>query len=363
MDTNIGVLIVDDSTLVRQVLIKIIEKNPDMYVIKAVKNPVEAVEIMRKQKPDIVLLDIEMPKMDGLTFLKRIMKQHPMNVIIISSLVSLSDKIKDKAFEIGARDVIEKPKFNNLNGLEEFEKILYASITGKTTPAKRKKKIKKESKNIKQKSIKAVPKQTIDEILPLNNDVKFFNITDPLIVMGASTGGIVAMEKILQYVNKNTPPIVVVQHIPANFTSPLAQRLNSIYDIDITEGEYEIELTRGTVYIAKGGFHSRITRRYNKYYISQYDNLPVNRHKPSIDVLFRSASISCGINCIAILLTGMGDDGARAMLDIRRNGGVTIAQDEKTSVVWGMPRRAIEIGAADKVLSLDQIGEYIHGLS
>ncbi|MCT4637979.1 MAG: chemotaxis-specific protein-glutamate methyltransferase CheB [Bacteroidales bacterium] len=363
MDTNIGVLIVDDSTLVRQVLTNIVEKNPDMYVIKAVKNPVEAVEIMRKQKPDIVLLDIEMPKMDGLTFLKRIMKQHPMNVIIISSLVSLSDKVKEKAFETGARDVIEKPKFNNLNGLGEFEKRLYASITGKTKPVKRNKQTKKTDKNTDDNNIKAVPKQTIDEILPLNNTIKFSNITDPLIVMGASTGGIVAMEKVLQYVNMNTPPIVVVQHIPANFTSPLAQRLNSIYDINIVEGEYETELTRGTVYIAKGGFHSRITRRFNKYYISQYDNLPVNRHKPSIDVLFRSASISCGINCIAILLTGMGDDGARAMLDIRRNGGVTIAQDEKTSVVWGMPRRAIEIGAADKVLSIDEIGEYIHGLS
>ena len=346
---KINVLVIDDSALVRQTLSSILKEDPRIGEVVTAPDPIAAAQKMKTFVPDVITLDVEMPRMDGITFLKKLMSQHPLPVVMCSSLTTENSKTTLKALEYGAVDIIEKPKMGVKNFLEE-SKIKIIDAVKAAAKANVRKLIK----------IKDVaPKLSADVIEKFRPSKAMIQTTEKVVVVGASTGGTEALRVFLQGFPENGPGIVIVQHMPENFTRSFAQRLDAICRISVKEAENGDSVIPGRALIAQGNKHLLIKRSGARYYVEVKDGPLVSRHRPSVDVLFRSAANYVGSNAIGVIMTGMGDDGAMGMLEMKKKGAYTIAQDEATSVVFGMPKVAIDIGAVDKILPLENISTHI----
>jgi two-component system chemotaxis response regulator CheB len=331
------VLIVDDSALMRQLLTKIIASDPELEVIGTAGDPYIAREKIKELNPDVLTLDIEMPRMDGLTFLEKLMRGHPMPVVMISSLTAKGADTTLRALSLGAIDYVSKPKLDVSNGtIEQAEEIV-----AKVKAAARAK--------VRRASPPASSSATLSEKKYL------FSATHKVVAIGASTGGTEALKELLVPLPADFPGIVIVQHMPEAFTQQFAQRLDSLCKIRVKEAHDGDRILPGHALLAPGGHHMTVVRRGMEYDVHVYRGERVNRHMPSVDVLFSSCAHSLGKNSLGVLLTGMGADGARGMLDMKQAAAFTIAQDESTCVVFGMPREAILLHAVDQVLPLDKI--------
>ncbi len=348
-EAPIRVLIVDDSAVVRQVLTDLLSDDPEISVMGTASNPFIAAEKMSEEKPDVIILDIEMPKMNGLTFLQKIMNQHPIPVIICSTLVENGCETSLRALELGAIEVITKPQIGTRQFFEE-SKVRICDIVKAAARAK----------VVKPSERKIRAKNSADVILA-KTKVASFKTTEKIVAVGASTGGTEALRVFLEGFPIDSPAIVIVQHMPEKFTASFAARLNEICQINVKEAENGDTLLRGQALIAPGNHHLLVKSSGARYFVEIRDGPLVSRHRPSVDVLFRSAARYAGRNAVGVIMTGMGDDGARGLLEMKQAGASTIAQDEATSVVFGMPNEAIKRGGADKVVPLDRIArEVLH---
>lgn len=346
---KICVLIVDDSAVVRQTLADIISQDPELEVIGTAGDPFQAAEKIAKQKPDVITLDVEMPKMDGLTFLKKIMSQHPIPVVMCSSLTVDGSETIAKAIQYGAVEIITKPRMGTRIFLEE-SKILICDSIKAAYKANLKKKLTFNTA--------IAPKLSADAMLRKSRTI-LTETTDKVIVIGASTGGTEAIHYFLQSLPIDIPGIVIVQHMPEIFTASFAKRLNEICNISVKEAINNDSVLRGQALIAPGNKHLLLKRSGARYYVEIADGPLVNRHRPSVDVLFRSAARYAGKNSLGIILTGMGDDGARGMKELFDTGAFTIAQDESSCVVFGMPKEAIALGGVSKVVQLSKLTDEV----
>ncbi len=353
-----NVLIIDDSILVRQVLYDIINSTPDFQVSGMASNPFEAHSLIKKQKPDVITLDIEMPKMNGLVFLDKLMRGLPIPVLMISSLTTHNAEASLEALNLGAIDYVPKPSSVSESSLETLsetivEKLRLAVKVSPQTLNRRKKIYSSSAGNV---VLDIKDKKQLDIIAS-----RFRRNENPVIVIGSSTGGTVAIESLLKKLNnKNMPPIVIVQHIPPVFSYSFAKRLNSIFGFNIFEAVDSAKIFNGDVVIAQGGKHLLLKQETNSYSLIVKDGPKVNRHKPSVDVLFRSVAHTSSHNAIGIILTGMGHDGTRGMLEMKDNGAITFAQQPRECTVAGMPQSAINAGAVDFVFSLNEIAEALN---
>jgi len=352
MKDKIRVLVVDDSAVVRQSLSSILESDPDISVIGTAADPIIAVKKIMKEIPDVITLDIEMPRMDGLTFLRKIMSQHPIPVVVISSLTTAGTEVAMKALEYGASEIIGKPAMNAAQFFNE-SKILLCDAVKAASKAKLKRKTIATSKSVVQ------PKYSADVIIEKASAYKRIINTDKIIVLGASTGGTEAIRHFLAQMPEKSPGIAIVQHMPEGFTKSFANGLNNTCKLEVKEAEDGDRLYQGRVLIAPGNKHMLLKRVGKEYSVEVKEGPLVNRHRPAVDVLFRSAARYAGRNTLGILLTGMGNDGAKGLLELKENEAHTIAQDEQSSVVFGMPKEAIKLDAADKILPLNKIAPYI----
>ena len=343
MNKSIQILVVDDSALVRQFMTEVIASQPDMTLLATAPDPIAAMVKMQKQWPDVILLDVEMPKMDGITFLKQIMAQHPTPVVICSSLTEKGTALTLEAFSAGAVAVFTKATLGVRQHLQSIANDLIRAIReasqAKTTTVRPR--------------IKAEP--VITMVAPVQTTHNLARTTDRVVAIGTSTGGTIALENILTQLPQDVPGIVIVQHMPEKFTAAFAERLNGLCAIEVREARNGDRVLQGCALIAPGGYHTQVVRNGAFYCTEVFDAPPVNRHKPSVDVLFRSVAKSVGRNALGMILTGMGDDGARGLLSMRQAGANTIAQDEASSVVFGMPKEAIKLGAAEQIFSLNQM--------
>lgn len=331
------VLIVDDSALMRQLLTQILGSDPELEVVGTAGDPFVARDKIKALNPDVLTLDIEMPRMDGLTFLEKLMRGHPMPVIMISSLTSKGADTTLRALGLGAIDYVSKPKVDVSNGtIEQAEEIL-----AKVKAAARAK--------MRRASASAQP------VVPLPERSYQFSATHKIVAVGASTGGTEALKDLLSPLPADFPGIVIVQHMPEAFTHQFAERLDSLCRIRVKEAQDGDHILPGHALLAPGGHHMTVVRRGTEYTVHVYRGERVNRHIPSVDVLFSSCARNMGKNALGVLLTGMGADGARGMLEMKQAAAFNIAQDESTSVVFGMPREAILLNAVDQVLPLEQI--------
>jgi two-component system, chemotaxis family, protein-glutamate methylesterase/glutaminase len=341
---KIRVLIVDDSAVVRQTLSEVLSSDPDIEVMGTASDPFVAAERMSAQAPDVITLDIEMPRMDGLTFLQKIMTQHPIPVVICSSLAEEGAQSTLRALEYGAVDIIAKPRMGSKRFLEDARLVLCHSVkaaAGARLAALRPQRL-------------VQPKLTADAILsPAIHAMA--ETTEKVVTIGASTGGTEALRALLEVLPSDAPGIVIVQHMPELFTRAFANRLDGLCSISVKEAESNDTVLRGRALIAPGNHHLLLKRSGARYYVDVKDGPLVCRHRPSVDVLFRSAARYAGQNAVAVILTGMGDDGARGMLEMKQAGALTIAQDEATCVVFGMPKEAIKRSAVDQILPLEAI--------
>lgn len=350
MPKKIKVLIVDDSALVRQVLGEIFRSDPSLDVIDSVSDPFYAAKVIANELPDVITLDIEMPRMDGLTFLKKIMSQHPIPVVIISSLTTKGTETAIRAMEFGAVEIITKPQLATREFYEESKILLCDTVKAAAISRVRHKS---------HEPIKVVPKYSADAVIASSSNFRMLKTTESVLVVGASTGGTEALRVFLEAMPVDSQGILVVQHMPENFTKSFANRLNEICKISVKEAENGDAVLRGRALIAPGNKHMLLKRSGARYYVEIKEGPLVNRHRPSVDVLFRSAARYAGRNSIGIIMTGMGDDGAKGLLEMKESGAHTVAQDEKSCVVFGMPREAIKLSAAEKVLPLESIAPYI----
>jgi len=341
----IKVLIVDDSALVRTMLTEILQSSRQIEVVGAAQDPLEARDMIKRFKPDVLTLDIEMPKMNGITFLANLMRLRPMPVVMISTLTHAGAPATLEALELGAVDFLPKPKNDGDCGLEEYR----GSIINKVMMAAK--------ANISARSQGGSSKPVA---LPAEGGRLRANF---ICAIGASTGGTEAIKDVLVKLPKQSPPIVVTQHIPASFSASFAERLNNSCEINVFEAEDGQPIRAGCAYIAPGDKHLLVGRSSYGYVCKLFDGEPVNRHKPAVEVLFESVLQEVGNKALAIMLTGMGADGAQSMLSMREAGCHTIAQDEATSVVWGMPGAAVKLGAAVEVLPLGKVAERIMKLA
>ncbi len=343
MNKSIQILVVDDSALVRQFMTEVIASQPDMTLLATAPDPIAAMVKMQKQWPDVILLDVEMPKMDGITFLKQIMAQHPTPVVICSSLTEKGTALTLEAFSAGAVAVFTKATLGVRQHLQSIANDLIRAIReasqAKTTTVRPR--------------IKAEP--VITMVAPVQTTHNLARTTDRVVAIGTSTGGTIALENILTQLPQDVPGIVIVQHMPEKFTAAFAERLNGLCAIEVREAKNGDRVLQGCALIAPGGYHTQVVRNGAFYCTEVFDAPPVNRHKPSVDVLFRSVAKAVGRNALGMILTGMGDDGARGLLSMRQAGANTIAQDEASSVVFGMPKEAIKLGAAEQIFSLNQM--------
>jgi two-component system, chemotaxis family, protein-glutamate methylesterase/glutaminase len=339
MKKLIKVLVIDDSALVRQTLSEIICSDRDLNVIGTAGDPYFAARQIREEIPDVITLDVEMPRMDGLTFLKSLMSQYPIPVVIISSLTQNGSHLAIRALELGAVEIIAKSEIRNTKEhLEESRiRITDAIKAARMVPLKRR-----------------TISKTVSEFQHLEKNPKgsIYKTTDKVIAMGASTGGTEALLFILQKIRPDLPGILITQHMPAGFTKSFADHLNNQCEVTVKEAADGERVMRGHAYIAPGGRHMELYRSGAQYFIKVRDGLLVNRHKPSVDVLFDSVARHAGQNAMGIIMTGMGHDGAAGLLAMRKAGAHTIAQDEASSVVYGMPKEAVALEAASQVLAL-----------
>ncbi|MBM4053515.1 MAG: chemotaxis response regulator protein-glutamate methylesterase [Planctomycetes bacterium] len=350
MKKKIRVLIVDDSAVVRQALQEILSSDNEIEIMATAADPIIAAEKMRHEVPDVITLDVEMPRMDGITFLQKIMSQHPMPVVICSSLAANGCETTFKALEYGAVGIIEKPKlgkkeFFRENSIRICDAVKSASLA--------------RLQRIPERSFTVRPKLTADAILTKPDSKAMVQTTEKIIVVGASTGGTEALRIFLEELPLDSPGIVIVQHMPETFTAAFAKRLDSLCKISVKEAENDDTVIRGQALIAPGNRHTLLKRSGARYYIEIKEGPLVCRHRPSVDVLFRSAARYAGKNAVGVIMTGMGDDGARGMREMKEAGAFTIAQDEATSVVFGMPNEAIKRGGVDKILPLEEISRSV----
>lgn len=346
----IKVFLVDDSATVRQVLRSILEKSPEINIIGAAQDPIFAQKHLEKEWPDVFVLDVEMPRMDGLTFLKKIMAERPTPVVMCSTLTEQGSVTSLKALSYGAVEVVEKPKNNLKNGLLESSQRLISAV--KAASLANVNNIRRSSKP---RVVPVKAKLSVDAVLPKTTGKSVVRTQDKFIIIGASTGGTQALEAVLTPLPAQTAGIAIVQHMPEKFTFAFANRLNQICAMQIKEASEGDELKQGQVLIAPGGHHMILVARGNKIFASIKDAPPVNRHRPSVDVLFRSASKTIGSKALGIILTGMGDDGAKGLKEMQDAGAKTIAQNKESCVVYGMPAEAVKLNAADNILNLNEI--------
>ena len=342
MSTKTRVVVVDDSALVRGLLAEIIDRQPDMTCVGAAADPLVAREMIRNLNPDVITLDIEMPRMDGIDFLSRLMRLRPMPVVMVSTLTERGADVTLKALELGAVDFVAKPKIGVADGLRQ----LGADITDKirTAAKARVHRLTAPAAGVDAAPAKPVTMASLGRLS-----------TEKLIFIGASTGGTEATREVLVNLPADCPAVMITQHMPPGFTKSYAARLNSLCRISVAEARDGERVLPGHAYIAPGGFHLSVERSGANYVARVQDGEPVNRHKPSVEVLFDSAARVVGRNALAVMLTGMGADGAKAMRSMRDAGSYNLVQDENSCVVFGMPREAIAHGAANEVLPLTQI--------
>lgn len=352
MADKIKVLIVDDSALVRQTLINILSHDPAIEVIGAATDPYAAVEKIKQEMPDVITLDIEMPKMDGLTFLKKLMTQHPIPVVVISTLTEKGTDSALLALEYGAVEIIAKPKINTKLALEESTTILCDKVKAAA-------KVQVRKRNLTSLDNAAQPKLSADAIIEKNAVLTRVQATETIVAVGSSTGGTEALRVFLEGFPADCPGILIVQHMPEMFTAQFAKRLDGVCKITVKEAQNGDKVIRGQALIAPGSKHMILKRSGAHYYVELKEGPLVNRHRPSVDVLFRSAARYAGKNTLGVILTGMGDDGAKGMLEMHETGAYTIAQDEESCVVFGMPKEAIKLGGVDKIMPLDKISAHV----
>ncbi|HUW26947.1 MAG TPA: chemotaxis response regulator protein-glutamate methylesterase [Gallionella sp.] len=354
---TIKVLIVDDSAVVRQVLSAVLAEDPDIELLGAASDPVFAMERMRVQWPDVIVLDVEMPRMDGITFLKKIMAERPTPVVICSTLTERGAATTLQALEAGAFSIITKPKMGLKQFLKDSSDDLLSAVKAaalanahrlvRSTPAV---------------AVAPSPKLSADAILSATTHA-MAETTERVVAIGTSTGGTQALETVLTALPQVCPGIAIVQHMPEKFTGAFAARLNELCKIEVREAKNGDRVLPGRALIAPGGRHMLLKRNGSQYHVDIVDGPPVSRHRPSVDVLFRSVAKCAGRNALGIIMTGMGDDGASGLLEMRNEGALTIGQDEQTCVVYGMPKEAVKRGAVIKTLPLGAIAGAIAGLN
>lgn len=350
MSQKLRVLVVDDSAVVRQTMKELLSSDPQIEVIGTAGDPYAAAEKIRVEVPDVITLDVEMPKMDGLTFLHKIMQQHPIPVVICSSLTDDGSETTLKAIEYGAVEIIQKPRVGTRQFLEESR----VRICDAVKAAGFAKVVKKRAR-----PLPVEPKLTADAVIEKPNARAMIQTTEKVVVIGASTGGTEALRVFLEVLPPDAPGIVIVQHMPEHFTAAFAKRLDNICRVSVKEAENNDTVLRGRALIAPGNRHMLLKRSGARYFVEIKDGPLVSRHRPSVDVLFRSAARYAGKNAVGVIMTGMGDDGARGMLEMKEAGAKTIAQDEESCVVFGMPAEAVKRGAVDRVLPLSSIAQEV----
>ncbi|MDI4637779.1 MULTISPECIES: protein-glutamate methylesterase/protein-glutamine glutaminase [Halomonadaceae] len=332
---RIKVLCVDDSALIRDLLSEIINQQPDMEVVAVAPDPLVARDLIKQHNPDVLTLDVEMPRMDGLDFLERLMRLRPMPVLMVSSLTQAGSEITLRALELGALDFLAKPSMGIRSGMMDYGELIAEKIRA---------------------AARSRPRQVRQKDRPVPQTLKAPLVSsEKLLIIGASTGGTEAIRNVLEPLPSNAPAILITQHMPGGFTRSFAERLDKLCQIRVKEAHDGERVLPGHAYIAPGDQHLKLARSGANYVVRLDSGPPVNRHRPSVDVLFESAAQQAGRNAIGVLLTGMGKDGAAGLLAMRNAGAATVAQDEDSCVVFGMPREAIALGAADEVLPLDAI--------
>ncbi len=340
---KIRVLIVDDSAFVRKTLTKILSSDPEIEVIGAAADPYIARDMIVKNKPDVITLDVEMPRMDGLTFLKKLMVHFPIPVVMVSSLTQAGAEATLKALELGAVEIVAKPRVDLSHSLGD----IHIELIDKVKAAAKTK-------------VYALSKKKLQQIESKEKKGTIhFRTSNKIIAMGASTGGTEALKSVLTKLPSNAPGIVIVQHMPEHFTKTFADRLNQLCKIEVKEAKDGDTVRSGLALIAPGNYHMVLRRSGARYYVSVQSGPLVSRHRPSVDVLFKSVARAAGKNAIGVIMTGMGNDGAAGMKEMKDAGAFNIAQDEETCVVYGMPKEAVKIGAVDVIVPLHKIPEEI----
>ncbi len=331
--SKIKVLCVDDSALIRGLMSQIINEHEDMEVVAVAPDPLVARDLIKHHNPDVLTLDVEMPRMDGLDFLERLMRLRPMPVVMVSSLTQRGSEATLRALELGAVDFVAKPESGIRDGMLEYSDLIAQ-------------KIRAAAHSHPQRQPAHAPVRHLQQLL---------GSSEKLVILGASTGGPQAIRTVLEPLPANSPAILIAQHMPPGFTHSFAQRLDRLCQIGVKEAADGERVLPGHAYIAPGNRHLKLARSGANYVVQLDDGAPVNRHRPSVDVLFQSAARNAGRNCIGVLLTGMGKDGAAGLLEMKQAGAATLAQDEATSLVFGMPREAIALDAASEVVALEDM--------
>ncbi|MBO4705875.1 MAG: chemotaxis response regulator protein-glutamate methylesterase [Spirochaetaceae bacterium] len=369
----IKVLVIDDSAVVRESLSKVLASDPNIEVIGTAGDPLIALKKMELSTPDVITLDIEMPHMDGITFLKQLMETNPIPVVICSSMAEDGSHNAMKALEYGATEIIQKPKLGTKQFIEESRILICDAVKAAALAAYRiKAKFGKRAGAVPQSGTMATTSVANSTFIANSATTPFsaqntlnsaiphtIETTEKIVVIGASTGGTEALKSFLEMLPVNAPGIVIVQHMPEHFTRSFAQRLDSLCKVHVEEAKDNDSVIRGKVLIAPGNKHTLLKRSGARYYVEVKDGPLVSRHRPSVDVLFRSAAHYAGKNAVGVIMTGMGDDGAKGMLEMHEAGAYTIAQDKETSVVFGMPAEAIKAGAVDCILPLSGIADEV----
>ncbi|RED54071.1 protein-glutamate methylesterase/protein-glutamine glutaminase [Aestuariispira insulae] len=340
MSEPIKVVVVDDSALIRRLLSSLLEKDPEIKVVGTAADPYQARTIIKETNPDVITLDIEMPKMDGLAFLEKIMTLRPMPVIMVSSLTRAGAEVTLHALELGAVDFFGKPSIDLERGMEERSRQLIAKVKAAARA-------------------KVAPRSRTGTEGPGALQGYKFSTTEKIIAIGSSTGGVEALREVIPRMPANCPGILVAQHMPANFTGTFAQRMNGISNVTVSEAQNQQRILPGHVYIAPGSYHLKVKRSGANYVCQLSDEDPVTGHKPSVDVLFDSVAEVVGANAVGVILTGMGKDGASGLKNMRDAGAATIGQDEPSSVVYGMPKVAFEMGGVEEQMDIRKIAEAI----
>ncbi len=337
----IKVLVVDDSALVRSLLAEIIRDTPDMTLVGAAPDAYVARDMVKEFSPDVITLDIEMPRMDGLAFLEKLMNARPTPVIMISTLTEAGAEATLRALELGAVDFIPKPKLGIASGIREYAELIVEKIRAAA------------GVRVKAKATKNSPEITANQKTSASSRLQS---TEKIIAIGASTGGTEAIKELLMQLPAAVPGIVMTQHMPAGFTRTYAERLNKITRLHVVEAKGGERILPGHAFLAPGGHHLIVVRSGADYLVKLSDAEPLHRHRPAVDIMMESVALAGGKNVLGVLLTGMGKDGAKGMLDIRNHGGFTLAQDEASCVVYGMPKEAVAIGGVDQIVELDKMG-------